>query len=83
MDTIRKNYCYQLCYAGKKKIGMKSFCILCLAISEAEAVLEVINGALDGCAEFIGGFPFGSIPNHTWIKTKILLRININHTATR
>ena len=41
-------------YAGKQKVGMKSLCILRLAFSETETVLDVIDGALDRCADLIG-----------------------------
>ena len=54
MDPVRYDYGYQLCYAGKQKVGMKGFSILCLAVSETETVFDVINGALNGCADLIG-----------------------------
>ena len=54
MDPVRHDYRYQLCYAGKQKVGMKSFSVLCLAASETETVFDVIDGALNGCADFIG-----------------------------
>ena len=54
MDPVRHDYRYQLCYAGKQKVGMKSLCILCLAISKTETVFDVIDGALDRCAGLIG-----------------------------
>ena len=54
VDPVRHNYRYQLGYAGKQKVGMKSLCILRLAFSETETVLDVIDGALDRCADLIG-----------------------------
>ena len=54
MNPVRHDYRYQLSYASKQKVGMECFSILCLAISEAEAVFDVIDGALDGCADLIG-----------------------------
>ena len=54
MEPVRHNYRYQLGYAGKQKVGMECPGILCLAVSETEAVFDVIYGALDGCADLIG-----------------------------
>ena len=54
MDPVRHNYRYQLGYAGKQKVGMKSLCILRLTFSETVTVLDVIDGTLDRCADLIG-----------------------------
>ena len=54
MDPVRHDYRYQLSYASEQKVGMKGLCILCLAVSETETVFDVIDGALDGCADLIG-----------------------------
>ena len=54
MNPVRHDYRYQLGNAGKQKVGMKCLGVLCLAISEAETVFDMIDGALDGCADFIG-----------------------------
>jgi len=54
VNPVRHDYRYQLGYAGQQKVGMKSFGILCLAVSETETVFDMIDGALDGCADLIG-----------------------------
>ena len=54
VDPVRHDYRYQLRYAGEQKVGMKGLCILCLAVSETETVFDVIDGALNGCADLIG-----------------------------
>ena len=54
MDSVRHNYCYQLGYTGKQKGRMKGLGVLCLAVSETETVFDVIDGALDRCADLIG-----------------------------
>ena len=54
MDPVRHDYRYQLRFAGEQKVGMKGLCILCLAVSETETVFDVIDGALNGCADLIG-----------------------------
>ena len=81
MNPVRQNYGQQLCDAGKQKAGMKCFCILRLAVSETEAVFEMIDGALDGCADFICRIPIISAAYGTGIETQILLWINVNHSA--
>ena len=53
MYPISYDYCYQLGYAGKQKVGMKCSCILCLVIFEKETVFDVVDGALDGCADLV------------------------------
>lgn len=47
LKFVCHDHCDQLGYAGKQKISMKRFCVLCLAVSEAETVLDVIDGTLD------------------------------------
>ena len=54
MYPVRHDYGYQLCYTGEQKVGMKGLCILCLAVAKTETVFDVIDGALDGCADLIG-----------------------------
>ena len=58
---------------------MECPCILCLAVSETEAVFDMIYGALDGCADLINRLPFLCPADCSGIKTEILLRIKIDH----
>ena len=80
MYPVRNNYRYQLGYAGKQKVGMEGSCILRPAISEAETVFDVIDGALDGCADLIGGLPFLCPADRSGIKAEVLFRIQIDHS---
>ena len=81
MQPVRHDYRYQLGYAGKQKVGMKCFRILCLAASETETVFDVVNGALNGCADFISGFPLLCSSDYSGTKTKVLFRIDVNHAS--
>lgn len=55
---MRYNDRYQLGYVRKQKVGMEFLGILCLAVSKTEAVFEVIDGVLDGCANLVGKLPY-------------------------
>ena len=80
MYPVRNNYSYQLGYAGKQKVGMEGPCILRPAISETETVFDVIDGALDGCADLIGGLPFLCPADRSGIKAEVLFWIQIDHS---
>ena len=82
MDPVRHNYRYQLSYAGKQKVGMKSLCILCLTVSETETVFDVIDGALDRCADFIGCLPFLCSPDCSGTAAEIFFRVQVDHSTT-
>ena len=53
--------------------------ILCLAVSEPEAVFEVIDGALDGYANHEGRLPFLCSTDRYRIMAEILFRIKVDH----
>jgi len=61
---------------------MECFSILCLAVSDTEAVFDVIYGALDGCADLIGGLPFLCSADRSGIKAEVFLRIKVDHAST-
>lgn len=58
MEFVSNHYCDKLSDTGQKQIGMKSFFILCLAASNAEAVFKVINGLFNIHTDFISLIPF-------------------------
>ena len=61
---------------------MECLSVLRLAISETEAVFDVIYGTLDGCADLLGGLPFLCSADRSGIKAEILLRIKVDHAPT-
>ena len=76
MDSVCHHYRYQLGYAGKQKVGMECFCILCPAVSETEAVFDVV----DRCANLIGGLPFLCPEDRSGLKSEVLFGIQIDHS---
>ena len=60
---------------------MKGLSILSLAVSETETVFDVVDGALDGCADLIGGLPFLCSADRSGVEAEVLLRIEVDHTS--
>ena len=81
MEPVRHDYRYQRWSAGKQKVGMKCPGILCLAISKTETVFDVIDGALDRCADLVGSVPFFRSTDNSGVEAEILFWVDVDHTS--
>ena len=79
---IGKNHSDQLRDTRQEQVGMESLFILGFAPCKSKAVFKVIDGALHSSPGLIGGFPFGSPTQGTWISPQVFFRINIDHSPT-
>ena len=61
---------------------MKRFLILRFTPGNTKTVFEMVNRFLNIYSDFIGGIPFICTADCTRIGTKILFRINVNHSST-
>lgn len=83
IDFIRKYNCYQLGNSCKDQIGVKCFLILSSSSGQTKIILDVVNISFYGGSDFVGVMPFFGTANNPRIGTKILFRINIDHSAAR
>ena len=82
MNFISNDYCNKLGNASQKQIGMKRYFVLRFTVSHTKTVFEVVDGFFNVYTDFICFFPFCLTPFYSWIGTKILFRINVNHPPT-
>ena len=59
---------------------MKCFLILGFPIRNAEAIFEVIDRLFYIYTDLVGIFPFLLAAFYTWIGTKVLFRIDVDHS---
>ena len=79
---IGKNHSDQLRDTRQEQVGMERLFILGFAPCKSKAVFKMIDGALHSSPGLIGGFPFGSSTQGTWISPQVFFRINIDHSPT-
>jgi len=79
MNLIGEDDSDQLSDTSKKKIRMKSFPILGFPVSDAVAVLEMIERTFHDGADFVSFIPFLGSPDGSRIGPEVLFRINVDH----
>ena len=82
IDLICENNSNKLCDSGKDQISMQSLLILGSAFCKTEIVFDVVDISFDNSPDFIGVIPFLGTAYRSGISTKILFRIDVDHTST-
>lgn len=82
MYPVCDHHSDKLCDTCKQKVGMQSFFVLRFTSCDAEAVFKVVDGFFNIYAYFISGIPIFCTTDRSGICTKILLRINVDHSST-
>lgn len=82
IDLIGENDSNELCDTCKDQISMQCFFILSPASCKTEIIFDVVDISFDNRSDFIGIIPFFGSTDCSGISTKILFRIDVNHTTT-
>ena len=82
MDLVSNHHSDQLGNTGEKKVCVKRFLILSFTPRNTETIFEMVDGFLDIDSDFVGFIPFFRTAFNTRIRTKIFLRIDVNHPST-
>ncbi len=82
VQFVSDHYSDELGNSGEKQVGMKRFLILRFTPGNTKTVFEMVDRFLNIYSDFIGGIPFICTADCTRIDTKILLRINVDHSST-
>ncbi len=82
LDFIGKNNSDELCDSSKNQISMQSLLILGSASCKTEIVFDVVDISFDNSPDFIGIIPFFGSADRSGISTKILFRVDVDHSPT-
>lgn len=82
VQFVSDHYSNELGNSGEKQVGMKRFLILRFTPGNTKTVFEMVNRFSTFTLTFIGGIPIICTADCTRIGTKILFRINVNHSST-
>ena len=81
-DLIGENNSNELCDTGKDQISMQCLLILGSSSCKTEIVFDVVDISFDNSPDFIGVIPFFGSANGSGISTKILFRVDVDHSPT-
>ena len=81
-DVIGENNSNELCDTGKDQISMQRILILGSASCKTEIIFDVVDISFDNSPDFIGVILCFGSADCSGISTKILFRVDVDHSPT-